>query len=171
MFNSVFLGGPVVILHPSVLVLGMWLLAEVVLALHPFDDPVAAVKHPGYFPCMPLEAIHYVILTAHFLVVERKCVCLIGRLIGLLIEGGQNLGSAPLAVIAPPAMAATTGSTSATPATATKVTALLGLTLLGTLPISRGLVLGSDCFPRTPPGISLGLDLVRVHEGQLLYPV
>ena len=72
----------------SVLILGVGLLAECILAIGPFDDSVAAVEHPCQLPPAPLDTIHRVVFAPHLPVVERAR----GRSVGSLSKGGRILG-------------------------------------------------------------------------------
>ncbi len=151
----------------SVLILGVGLLAECILAIGPFDDSVAAVEHPCQLPPAPLDTIHRVVFAPHLPVVERAR----GRLGWLLVERGEDFGGTPLAVMALAPAATSTCSPFSASAAATTAVSLLSLALLGVFPLGRGLFLRSDGSPRSPSGAPLGLYLVCVHEGQLLHPV
>ena len=130
------------------LILGVGLLAEDILATGPFDDSVAVVEHSSQFTPAPLDTVHCIIFAPYLPVVEGARV----RLIWLLVERGEDFGVTPLAVVALAPAATSTCPPFSASTTTTTVVALLDLALMGALSFDRGLFLRGDGSPRPPPG-------------------
>ena len=149
--------------------MGVGLFAEFVLPRGPLHHVVAPVEYPGQFAGAELRAVHAVILAAPLSVVVGAGI----GFVWLWVMGRKCSGAAPLAIRATTVTSTPLSAPSATSTPASSPP--LGLSLAGRLPLSLGVglavVLGSNGPSGTPPGIPLGLDLVRVHERDFLHPV
>ena len=141
------------------LMLGMIFCAELVLAIGPFDDPVALVVHPNLLALPELDTGLAVIFATLLQVVESA---------GIAFLDGVLVGGKPPAAIGP-ALGAIAPAASAAPAAS--LAAILVLGLLAVLFLPLWLPFGGAGLPGTPPGLPVGLDLGRQQEGGLLSPV
>jgi len=106
--------------------LGMIFCAELILAIGPFDDPVALVVHPNLLALPKLDTGLAIILATLLQVVESACIAFLD---------GVLVGGKPPAAIRPALGAIATATSAATAAPAAPAASLAAILVLGLLAV------------------------------------